>query len=149
LKSFAEISQELPNQLEKLINAPSYRIENLTEGTIKKIFGENLPIEGVFVISNYTENKFVYVGRSRNLATRIGIDLRAITREQATLSYKLTTLKEKYPDISTIRDGRDYMYEHFSVQMLKVANENERAILQIFAAMELNTINVFNSFKES
>ena len=149
MKSFAEISQELPNQLEKLINAPSYRIENLTEGTIKKIFGENLPIEGVFVISNYTENKFVYVGRSRNLATRIGIDLRAITREQATLSYKLTTLKEKYPDISTIRDGRDYMYEHFSVQMLKVANENERAILQIFAAMELNTINVFNSFKES
>ncbi|GLI84672.1 hypothetical protein ANABIO32_23830 [Rossellomorea marisflavi] len=32
---------------------------------------------------------------------------------------------------------------------VKKTNENERAILQIYAAMELDTVNVFNSFKEA
>lgn len=91
----------------------------------------------------------LYVGRSRNLATRIGVDLRATSREQATISYKLTTLKDDYPDLETIRDAREYMYKHYSVQMIKVPDENERAIFQIYAAMKLGTINVFNSFRET
>jgi len=148
--SFEDIYEGLPKRLNELINAPKYEIKNLTEGTIKKVFGEDsLPIEGVFLICNHTNNQMLYVGRSRNLATRIGVDLRATSREQATISYKLTTLKEDYPNLKTIRDAREYMYKHYSVQMIKVPNENERAILQIYAAMKLGTINVFNSFRET
>lgn len=148
--SFEDIYKGLPKRLDELISAPKYEIKSLTEGTIKKVFGEDsLPIEGVFLISNNTNNKMLYVGRSRNLATRIGVDLRATSREQATISYKLTTLKDDYPNLETIRDAREYMYKHYSVQMIKVPDENERAIFQIYAAMKLGTINVFNSFRET
>lgn len=148
--SFEDIYEGLPKLLDELVSAPKYEIKNLTEGTIKKVFGEDsLPIEGVFLISDHTNNKMLYVGRSRNLATRIGVDLRATSREQATISYKLTTLKEDYPDLETIRDAREYMYKHYSVQMIKMPDENERAIFQIYAAMKLGTINVFNSFRET
>ncbi|WP_223702160.1 hypothetical protein [Sutcliffiella deserti] len=148
--SFENIYEGLPKRLDKLISAPKYEIKSLTEGTIKKVLGEdNLPIEGVFLITNHTNNQMLYVGRSRNLATRIGVDLRAVTREQATISYKLTTLKDEYPHLISIRDAREYMYKNYSVQMIKVPNENERAIFQIYAAMKLGTINVFNSFRET
>ncbi|KGM45489.1 hypothetical protein P9D43_29140 [Neobacillus niacini] len=148
--SFEDIYEGLPKLLDELISAPKYEIKSLTEGTIKKVFGEDsLPIEGVFLISDHTNNKVLYVGRSRNLATRIGVDLRALTREQATISYKLTTLKDEYPNLITIRDAREYMYKHYSVQMIKVPDENERAIFQIYAAIKLGTINVFNSFRET
>ncbi|ART75162.1 hypothetical protein B4U37_03490 [Sutcliffiella horikoshii] len=150
LLSFEDIYESLPKRLDELISAPKYEIKNLTEGTIKKLFGkDNSPIEGVFLITNHTDKKMLYVGRSRNLATRIGVDLRATSREQATISYKLTTLTDDYPDLETIRDAREFMYKHYSVQMIKVPNENERAIFQIYAAMKLDTINVFNSFRET
>lgn len=147
---FEDIYSKLPKLLNELVHAPRYEIRDLTEGTIKKIFGDNrLPIEGVYLISNHTDNQFIYVGRSRNMAQRIGVDLRATTREQATISYKLTTLKNNFPELETIKDAREYMYKHYSVQMIRVADENERAILQIYAAMKLGTIGVFNSFREN
>lgn len=148
--SFEDIYGRLPKRLDDLINAPKYEIKILTEGTIKKVLGEDsLPIEGVFLISDHTNNQMLYVGRSRNLATRIGVDLRATTKEQATISYKLTTLKNEYPNLETIKDAREYMYKHYSVQMIKVPDENERAVLQIYTAMKLGTVNVFNSFRET
>lgn len=148
--SFEDIYEGLPKRLDELISATKYEIRSLTEGTIKKIFGEDtLPIEGVFLITNHTNNQMLYVGRSRNLAARIGVDLRATTREQATISYKLTTLKDDYSYLATIRDAREYMYKHYSVQMIKVPDENERAIFQIYAAMKLGTLKVFNNFRET
>ncbi|PLR95752.1 hypothetical protein [Bacillus sp. T33-2] len=95
------------------------------------------------------ENKAVYVGRSGNLAQRIGVDLRAVTRQQATISYKLTTLKQRFPQLNTIQDAREYMYKNYSVQMLKIEDENERALFQIYASMELGTLDEFNSFRET
>lgn len=150
LISFEDIYEGLPKRLDELIYAPKYEIKSLTEGTIKKVLGgDSLPLEGVFLITNHTNNQMLYVGRSRNLATRIGVDLRATSREQATISYKLTILKNNYPVLKTIRDAREYMYKNYSVQMIKVPDENERAILQIYAAMKLGTVKVFNSFREA
>ena len=148
--SYEEISSGLSKLLDELVFSPKYPIRDLTEGKIKRVFGENdVPIKGVFLISNHNENnKPLYVGRSKTLAQRIGVDLRAITKEQATISYKLTTLKEKFPFLENIRDARQYMYDNYSVQMLRIVDENERAIFQIYAAMELKTINEFNSFIE-
>lgn len=147
--TFENIYNGLPQRLNELTSAPKYEIKNLTQGTIKKLLGEeSLPIEGVFLISDHVKGQMVYVGRSRNLATRIGVDLRATTREQATISYKLTTLAD-YPNLKTIIDAREFMYKHYSVQMIKIPDENERAIFQIYAAMKLGTIKVFNSFRET
>ncbi|MFJ7638409.1 hypothetical protein [Peribacillus sp. NPDC097225] len=39
--SFEDIYERLPRQLNELINAPKYKMKNLTEGTIKKVFGED------------------------------------------------------------------------------------------------------------
>jgi hypothetical protein len=147
--TYKEIHSKLSERLNHIVTAPKYKIRDLTEGKIKSIFGEDsTPIEGVFLISNHTENKAVYVGRSRNMASRIGVDLRATTKQQANLSYKLMILDE-YPELNTIPEAREFIYNHFSVQMIKVNDENERAVLQIYAAMELGTIEEFNSFKES
>jgi hypothetical protein len=147
---FDEIYRRLPNLLNELINVPSYPIRDLTEGALKRLLGDNSqPIAGVFLITDHTKNRAIFVGRSRNMAQRIGVDLRATTKEQATISYKLTTLKNEYPELETIRGAREFMYKNYSVQMIKVADENERAILQIYAAMELGTTGVFNSFRET
>ncbi|WP_156774238.1 hypothetical protein [Fictibacillus arsenicus] len=145
--SFQDINNRLQERLDQLLTATKFPIRTLTEGEIKKIFGEYLlPIEGVYLI---VKNKPLYVGRSRNLAQRIGVDLRATTRKQATLSYKLTTLKDRFPQLQTIQDARNYIYDHYSIQMIRVEDENERAIIQIYAAMELGTIKEFNSFRET
>jgi hypothetical protein len=148
--AYAEIYNGLPNKLDQLLTAPKFPIRDLTEGKIKKIFGEDSSqIEGVFLVTNNNDNKPLFVGRSGNLAQRIGTDLRATTREQATLSYKLTLLKDRFPSLESIKDAREYMYQHYSVQMIRIDDENERAVFQIYAAMELGTIEEFNSFRES
>jgi hypothetical protein len=148
--TFLEIYNRLPNRLKQLLKTTKYPIRDLTEGEIKKIFGQSIPpIEGVFLVTDDTDNKPLYVGRSRNLAQRIGVDLRAVTRQQATLSYKLTLLKDKYPNVETIQDAREYMYKHFSIQMIRMDDENERAVFQIYASMELSTLDEFNSFRET
>jgi hypothetical protein len=148
--TFTEIYSLLPKRLEQLLTATKFPIKDLTEGKVKKIFGEDSsPIEGVFLVTSNNKSKPLFVGRSRNLAQRIGVDLRATNREQATLSYKLTLLKDRFPLLESIRDAREYMYNNFSVQMIRIDDENERAIFQIYAAMELETLEEFNSFRES
>jgi hypothetical protein len=150
MKTFTEIYYRLPDLLQRLKGAESYPIKDLTEGKIKKLMGqESNPIEGVYLITDHKKKKDLYVGRSRNLAVRIGTDLRAVSKEQATLSHKITTLKEAFPDINTIHEAREYMYNNYSVQMIRVPDVNERTIFQIYAAMELATIKEFNNFRET
>jgi hypothetical protein len=150
MKTFTEIYYKLPSLLQQLKGAESYPTKDLTEGTIKKLMGqESNPIEGVYLITDHNKKKDLYVGRSRNLAVRIGTDLRAVTKEQVTLSYKITTLKEQFPHINTIKEAREYMYDNYSVQMIRVQDVHERTIFQIYAALELGTIKEFNNFRET
>jgi hypothetical protein len=93
----------------------------------------------------YEDNIPVYIGRSRTLAQRIGVDLRSIQKSQATLTYKL--MNSGLLCVQTMEETRSYMYKHFTVKMLQLDDEYERAIFQIYASMKLGT--KYNSFMES
>lgn len=143
MNSFENIANLLPLYLEKLLTQKEYCFADLTESKIKDHFCTNNPVSGVFVMIEKGEP--VYIGRSRTLAQRIGVDLRSIQKSQATLTYKL--MKSDLLGFKTMEETRDYMYKHFTIKMLKLEDEYERAIFQIYASMRLET--KYNSFMES
>ncbi|MEL7656977.1 MAG: hypothetical protein AAGU75_13845 [Bacillota bacterium] len=143
MKSFKDITELLPIYLDKLFKQKEFRFADLTEGKLKDYFSSNGPVSGVFVM--FEEGEPVYVGRSKTLAQRIGVDLRSIQKSQATLTHKLINLG--YLDLRTMEEARSYMFNHFTIKMLQLEDEYDRVIFQIYAAMELNT--KFNSFLES
>lgn len=141
--SFENIVNSLPLYLEQLLAQKAYCFADLTEGKIKEHFSTSNPVSGVFVM--YEKSEPVYIGRSRTLAQRIGVDLRSIQKSQATLTYKLMNLG--LMGFNTMEETRTYMYKHFTIKMLQLDNEYERAIFQIYASMKLGT--KYNSFMES
>lgn len=143
MKPFENIVNLLPLYLEKLLQEKEYRFEELTEGVIKDHYCTHNPVAGVFVM--FEKGEPVYIGRSRTLAQRIGVDLRSIQKSQATLTYKLMKLASL--GTKTMEETRAYMYKHFTVKMLQLEDEYERAIFQIYASMKLET--KYNSFVES
>jgi hypothetical protein len=143
MNSFENIVNLLPSHLEKLLEQKEYCFADLTARKIKDHFSISGPVSGVFIM--YEKNKPVYIGRSRTLAQRIGTDLRSIQKSQATLTYKL--MNSGLLGIKTMEEARAYMYEHFTVKMLQIDDECERAIFQIYASMKLGT--KYNSFMES
>lgn len=143
MSSFENIVNLLPSTLEKLLAQNEYSFADLTERKIKDHFSTSNPVSGVFVM--YEKHEPVYIGRSRTLAQRIGVDLRSIQKSQATLTYKL--MNSELLGFQTMEETRTYMYKHFTVKMLQLNDEYERAIFQIYASMKLRT--KYNSFMES
>lgn len=143
MNSFENIINLLPLYLEKLLAQKEYWFADLTQRKIQEHFFTNDPIPGVFVM--YEKGEPVYIGRSRTLAQRIGVDLRSIQKSQATLTYRL--MKSGLLNIKTMEETRAYMYKCFTIKMLQLEDEYERAIFQIYASMNLRT--KYNSFMES
>jgi hypothetical protein len=129
--------------LEKLLAQKEYCFADLTERKVKDYFNSNNPVSGVFVM--FEEDEPVYIGRSKTIAQRIGVDLRSIQKSQATLTYKL--MNSGLVGFKTMEETRIYMYKHFTIKMLQLEDEYERAIFQIYASMKLGT--KYNSFMES
>jgi hypothetical protein len=150
MSKFNDFIKELPNLLNKLINSPSYDFKTLTEGRIKEMLGESLPVEGVYLM--YDKDKVQYIGRSRTLAQRVGTDERSLGENQATVSKKIreqmgrnTGSKEELKD--ALEEARQYMYRNYTVKFLRIDDEVLRALFQLYAATELQA--PFNSFLES
>lgn len=141
MHSFESIVDLLPLYLERLFAQKEYCLADLTEGKIKDHFNTRTPISGVFVM--FEKGEPVYIGRSRTLAQRIGIDLRSTQKTQATLTYKLMNLL----NFETMEETRTYVFKHFTIKMLQLEDEYERAVFQIYASMKLET--KYNSFMES
>ena len=143
MSSFESIVNQLPLYLDNLLEQKEYSFAELTERKIKDFFGTTNPVSGVFLM---IENDVpVYIGRSRTLAQRIGVDLRSIQKSQATLTYKL--LISGQHNFTTMDQVREYMYNHFTVKMINLEDEYDRTIFQIYASMKLKT--KYNSFLES
>lgn len=143
MNSFENIVNVLPLHLEELLAQKEYCFADLTERKIKTNFCTSDPIPGVFIM--FEKGNPVYIGRSRTLSQRIGVDLRSIQKSQATLTHKL--LKSGLLNVNTMEETRKYMYKHFTIKMLRMEDEYERAIFQIYASMKLNS--KYNSFMES
>lgn len=132
-----------PQLYELLLNSQKYNFGGLTRGSINKIFKTNNknPISGVYLISN-TQNAPLYVGRSRNLAQRIGTDHRSTHENQANLTHKIAKENNVTP-----LEAREYMYGDFEVQMIRIENDYARTLFEVYAAMKLQT--PYNSFRET
>lgn len=143
MSCFEDIVILLPSYLEKLLEQKDYSFATLTKKRINDYFNTNNPVAGVFVM--FEKGEPVYIGRSRTLAQRIGVDLRSIQESQATLTLKL--MKLGITNTKTMEETRTYMYEHFMIKMIQLEDEYERALFQIYASMKLET--KYNSFMES
>lgn len=120
-----------------------YGIRELTKGFVKDILNYQNPVPGVYLV--YENNLPVYIGRSRTLAQRIGTDLRSNQKNQATLTYQLLkTFPDKFKDMNA---ARDYFFDNFSIKILPLENEYQRALFQIYISMKLNA--KYNSFLET
>lgn len=141
--TFDEIVPHFPQLYEQLVNSQKYNFGELTRGNVNTIFktDNKNPISGVYLITN-TQNEPIYVGRSRNLAQRIGDDHRAIQKSQANLTYKIAKENNVTP-----LEAREYMYGDFEVQMIRLENDYARTLFEVYVAMKLNT--PYNSFRES
>lgn len=133
----------LPILFKQLVDSPSYRIYNLTEGTIKEILGESMPTKGVYLM--YDKEAPMYVGRSKTLAQKIGTDERSLEETQATISKKI--MKIESIEFSTMKEARNYLFNNYSVKFIKIDDEILRAMFVIYVATELST--PFNSFMET
>lgn len=87
----------------------------------------------------------VYIGRSRILTQRIGVDLRSIQKSQATLTHKL--MKSGLLNVKTMEETRYYIYKNFTIRMIRIKDEDERAKFSDISSMKLTS--KYNSFMES
>ncbi|QGM28953.1 hypothetical protein GI482_00325 [Bacillus sp. N3536] len=141
--TFDEIVTHFPQLFEQLINSQKYNFGALTRGSINTILktDNKNPISGVYLISN-TQNAPLYVGRSRNIAQRIGTDHRSTDTNLANLTYKIAQENNVTP-----LQAREYMYGDFEVQMITIDNDYARTLFEVYAAMKLQT--PYNSFREA
>lgn len=140
---FTDSINNLQECLKRIDSNPSYRIETLTEGKIKDILAQTTPVAGVYVM--YDNDVPTYVGRSSNLAQKIGTDERALGKIQATVSRNI--VKTSNGRFNTISEARQYLFNNYSVKFITVDDEILRAMLVIYLSTELNT--KFNNFMET
>lgn len=141
--SFDYIYKTLSDYLGQLLNAEEYPLITLTHSNIcTQILHTKVPVSGVYLIVDSKTKKRLYIGRSKDLARRVGLNHRSNKRSQATLAYRIM-MKEKLHDLD---DARRYMFERCSVKMISLPDVNVRAVFEIFASLELNT--VYNTFEE-
>lgn len=139
---FYDYVERLPVLFNQLVESPSYKIKDLTEGSIKEILGESLPVEGVYIM--YDKEVPMYVGRSKTLAQKIGTDERSLGQVQATVSKKI--IKEESNNFSTMEEARNYLFNNYSVRLIKIDDEVLRTLFVVYVATELGT--PFNDFME-
>lgn len=142
MPTFESIVQELPNYLSQLLQQKANSLKDLTEGKIKRLLGTDSDIPGIYLI--YNQEKPVYIGRSAHLAQRVGKDHRALEETQATLTYRL--VRSGLPEITSMKQARDYMFRNFKVKILPVNDEYMRTIFEVYASLKLNT--PYNKFME-
>lgn len=144
--SYDDLHKKLPILLEELVNAKNYPLRTLTKGRIEEVMGTKQAVPGVYLISEIVDDTHVYVGRSKTLAQRIGTDHRATQKTQATLGLRLW--KQGVEGISCMKTAREYMYQQFNVRILPIEDVYVRTIFEVYAAMNLRTIDKYNSFME-
>ena len=141
LAEYKWINDRLPVLFEQLLDSPRYSFRRITKSYLQSILESKEPVKGIYLISDQEDNP-IYVGRSRTLAQRLGVDHRAVTKSQANLTLKLSRIME-----TDMRLTREYMYDNYFVRIVRVENTIERTLLEIYTAMILKTPH--NSFEET
>ncbi len=135
----------MPILLEALINSTPYGLGNLTQQSIRKLLKVGGSVGGVYLFSSKEETKHLYVGRSANLAQRVGENHRSTAPNRATVS-KSVLNSDDYPGVKTMEEARKFLYEKCVVRLMIEEDVCSRAIFEVYTSMVLKT--PFNNFIE-
>ena len=142
------IARRLPKLLECLTNRPAYPFEKLTEACLKAYLGGNEEAKGVYVVSRVCGGSPVYVGRSKNLLRRLSSDHRSTAENKAPVVYAILRDERIALCSRTPKAALAYFKGNYQVRFLQEEDPNTRAALEIYAAINLNTIGKYNRFEE-
>lgn len=140
--AWQEVVARLPVLLNDLLRAEPHALRDLTKARVKHHLREHGGHAGVYVFSEISSNKPVYVGRSANLPQRIGSDHRWLDPICATVTKRL---KDKM-GLASMEEAREHLFDHYHVRFIVEPDVHTRAIFEIYASMVLGT--EFNSFVE-
>ncbi|MDQ0208947.1 GIY-YIG nuclease family protein [Alkalicoccobacillus murimartini] len=138
---FDDIVESFPSLLEQLVDSDKHNFKALTEGYIKNVFNRRHPVAGVYIMTDAEDNP-LYIGRSRNLAQRIGVDHRSTQKTQANFTHKFA--KNSGLDVHA---AREVLFKTLFVRFVEIEQPEARAIFEIYATMKMKT-DVYNSFIE-
>jgi len=134
------ILERIPELLEQLVKGEVFKIKDLTNGKIEEVLKTKNAVAGVYLFTRDDEpEQYQYVGRSSNLAVRIGTDHRSKDTRLTPIGNFLVNEKEA----KSLEEARQIIFEHYSVRFLPVPDTNIRAMLEIFVGNELQTKNTF------
>ncbi len=139
--SYDQISQRLPKLANKLRNAKRHPILNLTEGVIRgtlKSPKNDGAIPGLYGFSKKGSNKFEYIGRTKDLARRIGSDHRSKERNKAAFTY---ILKRERNSRGTMQSAREQFLGNYDVRFIPESDIGVRAVFEVYATLKWRTKN--------
>ncbi len=116
--------------------------KNTTEATLNKKL-PNGPTAGVYLFFDEKKQP-VYVGRSKNLQRRLGVDHRLSVRNRAALAVRL--YEDKRNKSRGLDMARRRIINNYHVAWVAVADPYTRAVLEIYVA--LKTRAKYNTFEE-
>lgn len=116
-----------PGLCRSLVLQQQFDLRNLTSGQIPDS-------GGVYLFSKVDDDTPLYVGRTSRLSLRVGTDHRSIDENLAPLTARIKSL----PNIHTMEEAREYLYENCRVRMLVEPDRRVRAILETYVILKLN-----------
>lgn len=134
----------LPWLCQRLRQQPTHLLPQLTAGAVQQcLCGIDNAYPGVYLFSLVQGNVPLYVGRTANLPVRIGDDHRSIDQGLALVTRAL--MQER--NLQSVNDARTVLFQECQVQMLIEPDAGTRALLEIYAALQLETR--FNRIQEA
>ncbi len=121
--------------LEKLVKQKPLPVRNLTTKKVTNAL-ENGSTGGVYVFSRVKRDIPFYVGRSKNLPRRVGVEHRSQYKNSAHFVYALM----KRNSFKTVEEAQRHFFENFHVRFITVADPVARAAFELYAAVELGTV---------
>ena len=142
-KKMKNLLDSLSSLLDTLCDQDPYDFGDLTEKKIQSdILNTKKKVAGVYLFSKKQGNKPLYVGRTHNLAYRIGRLHRSRETNQAQVTRCIAKVRNE-----TMSKARIWVLSNCTVRILRLDENWKRAILENYAAKILDT--KCNSFKET
>jgi hypothetical protein len=130
-----KFARNFPKMLEKLVKQKPLPVRDLTTKKLTDAL-ENGSTAGVYVFSRVKRDIPFYVGRSKNLPRRVGVEHRSQYKNSAHFVYALM----KRNGFKTVEEAQRHFFENFHVRFITVADPVVRAAFELYAAVELGTV---------
>jgi hypothetical protein len=106
--------------------------KDITQAELKKTLSDN-PVAGVYLFFDEKGNP-LYVGRTKNLQRRLGVDHRLSVANRAALAVRL--YKDRSNRFRSLNAARRYIIDNCKVAWVDVGNPYYRALFEIYASIK-------------